>query len=46
MDSTALDSMRGSVWRMLAAGEGVDLLKHTRGPQDDRLLGLLLLGES
>ena len=46
VDSASLDSMRGSVRRVLAVGGGVGLLgmlNHTRGLPDDRLLGLLLL---
>ncbi len=42
VDSTAIDSMRGSVQRILGGGEG-DLLNITRSLPDDRLLGLLLL---
>ncbi len=44
VDSTAIDAMKGSVRRILAAGEGdADWLNLTRSLPDDRLLGLLLL---
>lgn len=43
VDSTAVEAMRGSVGRLLAAGDGVDFLNLTRSLPDDRLLGLLLL---
>ncbi len=43
VDSTALRAMRGSLGRLLAAGQGVDILNLTRSLPDERLLGLLLL---
>jgi hypothetical protein len=43
VDAAALTAMRGSVQRLLAVGEGRDLLNHTRTLPDDRLLGILLL---
>lgn len=43
VDAAALTAMRGSVQRLLAVGEGSDLLNHTRTLPDDRLLGILLL---
>jgi hypothetical protein len=44
VDSTAADSMKGSLLRILAARESDgDLLNFTRSLPDDRLLGLLLL---
>lgn len=44
VDSTAVDAMKGSVLRILAAGErDGDLLNFTRSLPDNRLLGLLLL---
>jgi hypothetical protein len=46
VDSTALDSMKGSVLRILGAdnnNNSTDLLNLTRSLPDDRLLGLLLL---
>jgi hypothetical protein len=44
VDSTAIDAMKGSVRRILAAeGDDEDLLLLTRSLPDDRLLGLLLL---
>jgi hypothetical protein len=42
VDAKALNAMRGSVQRLLAAGSG-DLLNLTRTLPDDRLLGILLL---
>lgn len=44
VESTAIDAMKGSVQRILAAGEmDGDWLNLTRSLPDDRLLGLLLL---
>lgn len=43
VNSAALDAMRGSVERLLAVGEGVDWLTHTRTLPDDRLVRILLL---
>ncbi len=44
VDSTAIDAMKGSLRRILAAGDGEgDLLGLTRSLPDNRLLGLLLL---
>ena len=43
VDAAALTAMRGSVQRLLAVGEGGDILNHTRTLPDDRLLGILLL---
>ena len=43
VDAAALTAMRGSVQRLLAVGEGSDLLNPTRTLPDDRLLGILLL---
>jgi hypothetical protein len=44
VDSTAIEAMKGSVRRILSAGENDgDLLNLTRSLPDNRLLGLLLL---
>ena len=43
VDSEALHAMRDSVQRLLAVGENVSFLNHTRSLPDDRLLGILLL---
>jgi hypothetical protein len=43
VDAAALAAMRGSVQRLLAVGDGNDILNYTRDLPDDRLLGLLLL---
>ena len=43
VDSEALNAMRGSVQRLLAVGDNVSFLNHTRTLPDSRLLSILLL---